>query len=194
MVGFGIFPEGVLSVYASSNPSVIPSSVNVNNSATFPSIHMFGDYNGDGSLYYVAYTCHPDTQQLTRAITPLFGTQTTTMSILLENVTNCASTTNPPFALCYYPGTLNGGSNCNGNSISAFSWESGGRLIYVTQSVSVTLSVQSLENDPMSPQYGQHVQVTHSMLNIQPRNLYAAYNNSGTEQLQDYPSLPATAN
>jgi hypothetical protein len=195
VVGFGIFPEGVLSVNASSNPSVIPATVTVGNSATYPSIHMLGDYNGDGTLYYIAYTCNPSTLQLTRSITPLFGTQTTTTSVLLENVQNCASTTMPPFALCYYPGTTNGGSNCTGSPISAFGWESGGaRSVYVTQSVGVTLSVQSLETDPMSSQYGQHITSTHSMLNIQPRNLYAAYDNASTEQLQEHPSLPANAN
>jgi Tfp pilus assembly protein PilV len=154
VVSYGVFPNGIS--YAATN-------------ANSSKLLLIGDIYGgsnvstpDDNLYQVVYQwcdttgaqCPPTSGigPLTRKITSLLGTQHTTIATLLPNVTACA------FTLTTQHNTVQP------------AWAAS--AITMVQSASVSVTVRT----PYVDRYtGQYIYMTHSMLNIQPRNMIAAY-------------------
>jgi prepilin-type N-terminal cleavage/methylation domain-containing protein len=139
----GMFPQGILS------PGQTGGS-------TSTQLNMIGDLIGDGNLYYVQYNCTPPT--LSRSVTPLTGPNAVTAQQaavpLLDDLA-----ANPNGAPCFQYSTA---------SVTV-----GGTPYTFTTTVSLTLTVQTSEIDPITKTQSQE---TKSFLNLEPRNVLAGYN------------------
>jgi prepilin-type N-terminal cleavage/methylation domain-containing protein len=162
--GMGAYPQGIVPPGLTSPP---PSG-----GSSSSQLEIFGDLNGVGnSLQAVIYACPatfpgPFKRTLYDATT---GSQISSIN-LIDNVTACQFT---------YPATPFPTVSVAGTTES------------VVTSVGVSVTAQSTMNDP---QTAQPITVTKSFLNIQPRNIVAAFNEaSGTvaNELQPNPgTLP----
>lgn len=140
LISYGVFPNGIVYSTTNSNSS---------------KLMLIGDIYGDGKLYQVVYYWTPTNGvgPLTRKVTNLLGTPTTTSAVLLPNVTACTF-------------SVTG----QGSTVQP-AWATS--AITMAQSASISVTVRT----PYPDRYtGQYLSMTHSMLNIQPRNLIAAYN------------------
>jgi len=147
-------------IYAigSAPNGVIPNSGTDPSSAT--TLNLFGDINGDGTLVYVRYVCTVGTTSapgtLTRSvttITPGVNTVSTSQTLL--------STVIGPAGGCFQYVTTSDSTT-------------GTAYTFVT-SVGFTVSVQATVADP---QTGQYASMTKSFLNLSPRNVAAALEQS----------------
>ena len=184
----GLYPEGVL-WFDDGTYSVPPGPTPPPNVYTGYELWIFGDITNQGALDLISYKCKATatSYQLIRATYDMAPTQTlgctkpselgnTQEVVLLDNVLNCntASGLAPPFTLvAMKKGTALNPSNYN----------------FIT-SVSISLQMQSTSNDP---QTNQPVKLTKSFLNVQPRNIVAAYNVVTTDvgEFQENPQFGA---
>jgi type II secretory pathway pseudopilin PulG len=126
---------------------VVPSGATTSGGSTSSQLEIFGDINGTGnSLLAIIYACPSGSATaLTRTVYDATTGNQLSQSNLLSNVTACQFTyqTQTPAFL--------------------------GKT--VVTSVGITITAQSLTNDP---QTGQPAILTKSFLNIQPRNIISA--------------------
>jgi prepilin-type N-terminal cleavage/methylation domain-containing protein len=151
--GLGQYPHGIVPSVSSGPGVVVPPS----GGSTATQLELFGDVNADGhSLLAVIYSC-PATlpgpfvrtvYDATSTVTPQTPISTTN---LIDNVTFCQFS---------YPPLAKVPSTCGKTSGD-----------YIVTSVGLTITAQSLMNDPSTH---APVTVTKSFLNIQPRNTMAA--------------------
>lgn len=151
--GMGSYPQGVVPPGLSSPPASGGSSSS--------QLEVFGDLNGAGNSFLaVIYACPstfpgPFKRTLYDATS---GSQISSIN-LIDNVTACSFT---------YPATL--------PTVNIPVCNQASTQVPVVLSVGITLTAQSTMNDP---QTGQPITLTKSFLNIQPRNVVAAYNWAG---------------
>ena len=159
----GIFAKSHLTAAPINAMGTFPSGV-VPNSGTDPSsattLNLFGDINGDGTMVYVRYVCTVGTTAapgtLTRSVTTITpGVNTISPSQTL------LSTVIGPAGGCFQYVTQT--DNTTGTNYT-----------FVT-SVGFTVSVQTTVTDP---QTGQYATMTKSFLNLSPRNVAAALEQS----------------
>jgi hypothetical protein len=116
-------------------------------------LNLIGDLIGDGNLYYVQYKCNPPT--LTRSVTPMLTATSQAAAVtLLDDLA-----ANPGGTSCFQYST---------NSVLV-----GSTTYYFTTTVSVTLTVQTSEIDPITKTQSTE---TKSFLNLVPRNVLGGYN------------------
>ena len=159
----GIFAKAHITATPIHAMGTFPGGV-VPNSGTDPSsattLNLFGDINGDGTMVYVRYVCTIGTSSapgtLTRSVTTITpGVNTISASQTL------LSTVIGPAGGCFQYVTQT--DNTTGTNYT-----------FVT-SVGFTVSVQATVADP---QTGQFATMTKSFLNLSPRNVAAALEQS----------------
>jgi len=149
-------------------------------------LKLYGDINGDGSVYYVVYKCSPDSlgkgtlyRYISNADVTTSGVGMQAGTLLLDNLA-----TNP--------------LDSNGNAAPCFTYQtkdtavtiSGGQVIETfVINVAVTLTVQTQNKDAKT---GQYQTETKALLNIAPRNVFDAWElasaPSGYTRAQPMPS------
>jgi prepilin-type N-terminal cleavage/methylation domain-containing protein len=165
----GIVPPDTSSmlVYSGFGANNATLSNGANGQASTGSVlKLYGDINGDGTMYYVVYKCTPDssgTGTLYRYVSTDITTATTVSqgTLLLDN-------------LAIY-------TDSNGNVTPCFSyqfkdtpvWINGGQVkeTFVTN-VAVTLTIQTQNKDAKTNQFQTE---TKALLNISPRNVFDAW-------------------
>lgn len=183
----GLTATSITGVFANSHAAGAPVSVRgmfpqgilspgQTGGSSATTLNLIGDVVGDGNLYYVRYVCNPPL--LTRSVTNLLtGTSQSAAVNLLDNIA-----ANPGGTACFqYSPT---------QSVSV-----SGTTYNFTTTVSLTLTVQTTENDPIT---GAPVQETKSFLNLVPRNILAGYNLANANPpvsmyFQPNPSVKCTA-
>jgi Tfp pilus assembly protein PilW len=148
----GMFPQGILS------PGLTGGS-SYSQTTQISTLNMIGDLIGDGNLYYVQYACNPPSGgspgTLTRSVTNLLtATSQGTAVPLLDDLA-----ANPNSAPCF--------------QYSTTAVVVQGTTYTFTTGVSVTLTVQTAEIDPITQQATKE---TKSFLNLVPRNILGGYN------------------
>jgi prepilin-type N-terminal cleavage/methylation domain-containing protein len=136
VTALGVFSQGVLS------------------SSTATSLKLFGDINGDGTIYYVEYNCDTAAGTLTRSSTPI----------------TASSKNAPPQTLL---DTLT--ANPGGTPCFAYTSQTSGSYTFIT-SVGLTLSLQSSIPDL---QTGAKPTMTKTFMNLSPRNILAGLELAG---------------
>jgi len=130
-------------------------------------LKLYGDINGDGTMYYVVYKCTPNssgTGTLYRYVSTDITTATAvgTGVLLLDNLA-----TNPP--------------DSNGNVTPCFTYQTkdtavtinGGQVTETfVVNVAVTLTIQTENKDAKTNQFQTE---TKALLNISPRNVFDAW-------------------
>jgi prepilin-type N-terminal cleavage/methylation domain-containing protein len=164
-----------VSVFGAFSSGIVPPSMTNGSTATI--LKLYGDINGDGNLVYIEYTCSQGTQAspgfLYRNLMPY--TQATKPAndktmILLSNVLQNPNDANNNPVACF---TYQTQTDAQGNT-------------YITD-VAVTLTVQTQNIDPVTHQQQQE---TKALLNVSPRNVFDAYQNSTlgfTQRVQPMP-------
>jgi prepilin-type N-terminal cleavage/methylation domain-containing protein len=137
---------------------VIPNSGTDPSSAT--TLNLFGDINGDGTMVYVRYVCTVGTTAAPGTLTRSVTTITPGVNTIAASQT-LLSTVIGPAGGCFQYVTQT--DNTTGTSYT-----------FVT-SVGFTVSVQATVADP---QTGQFATMTKSFLNLSPRNVAAALEQS----------------
>jgi prepilin-type N-terminal cleavage/methylation domain-containing protein len=150
----GAFPSGVVP------PGTTDGSTSVNEPGVSV-LNLFGDINSDGSLVYVRYTCDTSVTPgtLTRSvttITPGVNTISTAQTLLSTLIPNPGNT--PCFQYTTYPVTI---VTSTGSTVYNF-----------VTNVGLTMSVQSVKQDPQTNQY---LTMTKSFLDMSPRNVLSAF-------------------
>lgn len=147
-----------------------PTGIVSGSSAT--KLKLYGDINGGGSMVYVEYTCDPTvTHNLYRNVMAYDAASKpalTDSQILLSNII-----ANP------------GGTDC-------FTYQTATMIVQGTSftfvlDVAITLTVQTQQVDPVTKQYQTE---TKALLNVSPRNVFAAWSLAGigyTDRIQSTP-------
>jgi len=151
------------------------------NGSTPDRLKMYGDINGDGKMVYVEYFCDASgTHNLYRNVMDYDAASRLPLNdskILLSNVypndPDLSGTPRPCFK--YQTSAI-----ATGTPIVAYT--------FVTD-VAVTLTVQTQEIDPITRQYQKE---TKALLNISPRNVFAAWSLAGLGYTDRIQSTPAT--
>ena len=150
------------------------------NGSTVDRLKMYGDINGDGKMVYIEYFCDSGgSHNLYRNVMDYDAGARLPLNdskILLSNVypndPDLSGTARPCFK--YQTATIP-----TGTPVTAFT--------FVTD-VAVTLTVQTQEIDPITQQYQRE---TKALLNISPRNVFAAWSLAGlgyTDRIQSTPT------
>ena len=168
----GVSPNGIISPSSSATTpggvSCVTVPIGVTYTATDGStcnvLNLWGDFNSDGTLLYVRYTCDTSTTPgtLTRSVTTItpgvntISTAQTLLSTLIPNPPSSAPTPCFQYDLSTQQITVNGVTN----------------TYYMIANIGLTISVQTLKPDPLTNQY---LTMTKSFLNLSPRNILAGY-------------------
>lgn len=163
-------PVAVLGAF---NAGVVPPAASgfANGSGPF-TLKMFGDINGDGNIVIINYDCNPNaagTGTLTRSVTPWTAAAQGPTITLLSNLAQ-----NPPNnAPCFVYQQQN--VSINGTAVP-----------FVTD-VSVTLTVQTQQKDPVTHQFQQE---TKALLNVSPRNIFYIWERASQGTYQRVQPVP----
>ena len=176
LTAVGTSPSTITGIFNQNHASGVPVNVlgvfpnGVMSTSTATQLQLFGDINADGSLVYVRYDCDTAAQRLTRSVTTVTPTITTSSPAQTLLSTLVA---NPGATPCFQYTTTT----------------AGGYTFYAN--VAVTLSVQTTAPDP---QTGAYLTLTKSFLNLAPRNILIGLelaNAANTNLLQPKPpNLP----
>lgn len=165
-------PVAVLGAF---NAGIVPPAAGglpfPNGSGPF-TLKMFGDINGDGNIVIINYDCTPNaagTGTLTRSVTPWNAAAQGPTITLLSNLAP-----NPPNnAPCFVYQEQN--VSINGTAVP-----------FVTD-VSVTLTVQTQQKDPVTHQFQQE---TKALLNVSPRNIFDIWERASQGTYQRVQPVP----
>jgi prepilin-type N-terminal cleavage/methylation domain-containing protein len=166
----GIVPPDTSSMYVFSGTGTTKTTLSsgpTGQASTSSILKLYGDINGDGTMYYVVYKCSPNssgTGTLYRYVSTDITTATTVSAgtLLLDNLA-----TNPV--------------DSNGNVTPCFTYQTkdvavtinGGQVIQsFVVNVAVTLTIQTENRDAKTNQFQQE---TKALLNISPRNIFDAW-------------------
>ncbi|MBI3490541.1 MAG: type II secretion system protein [Acidobacteria bacterium] len=150
---------------------ISPTGIVNGSSATV--LKLYGDVIGDGNMVYIEYTCDTVNHNLYRNVMPYnqVGKPAVTNSqILLSNIID-----NP------------GGTPC-------FTYQTTSLIVQGTPftfvlDVAVTLTVQTQQIDPLTKQYQTE---TKALLNVSPRNIFAAWEMASLGYTDHIQSTPTT--
>jgi prepilin-type N-terminal cleavage/methylation domain-containing protein len=166
----GIIPPDTSSmlVFSGTGTTNTTLSSGTNGQASSGSVlKLYGDINGDGTMYYVVYKCSPNSTG-TGTLYRYVSTDVTTATavgqgtLLLDNLA-----TNP--------------ADSNGNVTPCFTYQTkdtpvtinGGQVIETfVVNVAVTLTIQTQNKDAKTNQFQTE---TKALLNISPRNVFDAW-------------------
>lgn len=166
----GIIPPDTSSMFVFSGTGTTHTTLSsgTNGQASSGSVlKLYGDIDGDGTMYYVVYKCSPNssgTGTLYRYVSTDITTATTvgTGALLLDNLA-----TNP--------------ADSNGNVTPCFTYQfkdtavtiNGGQVTETfVVNVAVTLTIQTQNRDAKTNQFQTE---TKALLNISPRNVFDAW-------------------
>jgi hypothetical protein len=156
-----------VNVYGGFGYGIVPTTVA--NGSSGSTLKMVGDFNSDGKLKYIEYTCDTAAGNLYRRTVAYDATSkpaiTPDMS-LLNNIT-----ANPDGVACftYQQRTVN-------------------NIPYVVD-VAITLTVQTAEKDPVT---GLYQTETKALLNVSPRNVFNVWQLAGLGISNRVQPLPGT--
>jgi prepilin-type N-terminal cleavage/methylation domain-containing protein len=164
----GIVPPTGKFVYSGTGASNTTLTAGTTDGSTGQILKLYGDINGDGSMYYVVYKCSPNTSgngTLKRYLVQdvNFGTANTlgnSGTVLLDTLYGDPSTT------CFTYTTKDVGVTINNGLVTQ---------TFVVN-VAVTLTVQTPNVDQ---QTGVPQRETKALLNIAPRNVFDAWELAG---------------
>jgi prepilin-type N-terminal cleavage/methylation domain-containing protein len=138
-------------------------------SSTGSVLKLYGDINGDGTMYYVTYNCNQAAGTLYRYVSNTADVNTATSltyTLLLDNLGQNPPSSSPAPCFTYttkdMPVTLTGGGTVTETFVT---------------NVAVTLTVNTQNNDM---QTGNTQTETKALLNIAPRNVVEALEQAGS--------------
>jgi prepilin-type N-terminal cleavage/methylation domain-containing protein len=145
------------------------------NGSSGTKLKMYGDINGDGNMVFVQYTCDTTVKKLYRQVMAFDATSKpapTDNEILLDNVVD-----NP------------GGTPC-------FTYQTATRIAQGTTftfvlDVAITFTVETEQLDPLT---NDHQRETKALLNVSPRNVFAAWSLANIGYTDRIQSTPVTVN
>jgi prepilin-type N-terminal cleavage/methylation domain-containing protein len=153
---------------------------------TYPSdgylLKLFGDVNGDGNTVYIEYKCDVPNGVLTRYVVPYNMTRA-------DKLANAAANTQVLLA-----NITDNKVNPTDTAVPCFTYQEvamsvqGTPFVFVLN-VAVTLTVQSEQIDPITRQKQKE---TKALLNVSPRNIFAAWELAGIGYTDRIQSTPAT--
>ena len=163
----GIVPPDTSSKLVFSGTGTANTTLSNDQASSGTVLKLYGDINGDGTMYYVVYKCSPNssgTGTLYRYVSTDITSATAvgTGVLLLDNLA-----TNP--------------ADANGNVTPCFTYQTkdtavtinGGQAIETfVVNVAVTLTIQTQNRDAKTNQFQQE---TKALLNISPRNVFDAW-------------------
>lgn len=163
----GIVPPDTSSKLVFSGTGTANTTLSNDQASSGTVLKLYGDINGDGTMYYVVYKCSPNssgTGTLYRYVSADITSATAvgTGVLLLDNLA-----TNP--------------ADANGNVTPCFTYQTkdtavtinGGQAIETfVVNVAVTLTIQTQNRDAKTNQFQQE---TKALLNISPRNVFDAW-------------------
>jgi len=179
----GIVPPSTSSKLAFSGTGTSNTTLTTDKASDGFTLKLYGDLNGDGKMYYVAYKCAPNaagTGTLYRYVSNDLSTTATmgTGTLLLDNLSNNPPTSSP--APCFSYTTKDLAVTINGGQVTQT----------FVLNVAVTLTVQTQNKDV---QTGQSQKETKALLNIAPRNVFDAWqlasSPSGYTRAQPMPGI-----
>ena len=172
----GVFAAGVVPI--SGDKIITIDAAGANQVTTLTSaqassgtlLKLFGDINGDGIMVYVEYACNTGTPSapgtFTRSVTPFTAGAQVAAQPLLTNLL-----ANPGGAPCF-----------------DYQRKPVGNNTYVIN-VTVTLTVQTETRDPQTNVFQTE---TKALLNVSPRNIYEAWQLSGSNMVSRIQPMPYT--
>ena len=147
--------------------------------STSTTLKLFGDINGDGTLYYVEYNCDFTNGVLTRSSTPITASAKNTADTLIDNLIFIAPTGYTGSSYCFTYVTP-----------TAVRPDSNGTTYRVATQVGLLISVQSPNIDPQTK---KRWQFTKAFLDLSPRNVVAAYDLASNSVYSALQPLPASS-
>ncbi|MBI3400176.1 MAG: type II secretion system protein [Acidobacteria bacterium] len=162
----------VLSPLGAFATGIVPPTGVVNGSSATV-LKLYGDIIGDGNMVYIEYTCDTVNHNLYRNVMAYDAASkpaVTNSQILLSNIID-----NPGGTACFTYQTT---------TVSA----QGTPFTFVLD-VAVTLTVQTQQLDPLTKQYQTE---TKALLNVSPRNIFAAWEMASLGYTDHIQSTPIT--
>jgi type II secretory pathway pseudopilin PulG len=172
-----------VNVYGAFASGIVPPTMTCGNNPCGSSatvLKLYGDINGDGNMVYIEYTCSPGTQAAP--------------GVLYRNQMNYDAPTPKPGTapkMILLNNVLPNPKDPNGNAVDCFTYQTQTDTqanVYVTD-VAVTLTVQTQNIDPVTH---TNQQETKALLNVSPRNVFDAYENSTLGFTQRVQLVPPT--
>lgn len=171
-----------INVYGAFSSGIVPPTMTCGSNPCGSSatvLKLYGDINGDGNMVYIEYTCSPGTQA--------------NPGVLYRNQMNYDAASKPGTApsMILLNNVLQNPNDPNGNAVNCFTYQTqtdAQANVYVTD-VAVTLTVQTQNIDPVTH---TNQQETKALLNVSPRNVFDAYENSTLGFTQRVQQMPPT--
>jgi len=163
MGGFasGIVPPTTSSMYILKSNDTARTTLTTDQASTGSVLKLYGDLNGDGTMYYVTYKCDQDAGTLYRYVsTDVTSANTVSSTLLLDNLGKNPPTNSP--APCFTYTTKDAPVTISGGQVTE---------TFVTN-VAVTLTVNT-QNKDLETRATQTE--TKALLNIAPRNVFEAW-------------------
>jgi prepilin-type N-terminal cleavage/methylation domain-containing protein len=156
---------------------IVPPS-GIANGSSPTKLKLYGDINGDGNMVYVEYTCDTAAHNLYRNVMtldppPLSKPVLTDSKILLSNIMD-----NPGLTPCF--------------TYQTATMQVQGTPFTFVLDVAITLTVQTQQLDPVTKQFQKE---TKALLNVSPRNVFAAWSLASigyTDRIQSTPTSVTT--
>jgi type II secretory pathway pseudopilin PulG len=176
--------DTVLAPLGSFATGIIPDD-NMVDPSTGSILKLYGDINGDGNMVYIEYTCDLPSGNLYRQVLPYDHDVTlapkpplTADDILLTNIIENPVDPATPLA---------GPPPC-------FEYQRGTMIVQGTSTtfildVAITLTVRTEQIDPVTKQFQTE---TKALLNVSPRNVFAAWSLAGIGYTDRIQSTPVT--
>jgi prepilin-type N-terminal cleavage/methylation domain-containing protein len=183
----GIIPPDTSSKYVFSGTGTANTTLTTGTtgqSSSGSTLKLYGDINGDGTMYYVVYKCSPNssgTGTLYRYVSTDITTATTVSAgtLLLDNLATNPADSNGNVTPCFTYQTKDTAVTINGGQVTE---------TFVIN-VAVTLTIQTQNKDAKTSQFQTE---TKALLNISPRNVFDAWElasaPSGYTRAQPMPS------
>jgi prepilin-type N-terminal cleavage/methylation domain-containing protein len=164
----GIVPPESSSKFVFSGTGTTHTTLSSSQASSGSVLKLYGDINGDGTMYYVVYKCTPDSSgkgTLYRYISATDITAATTLpagTLLLDNLAINPADSNGNVTPCFTYQTKDTAVTINGGQVTE---------TFVIN-VAVTLTIQTQNKDAKT---GQYQSETKALLNISPRNVFDAW-------------------
>jgi prepilin-type N-terminal cleavage/methylation domain-containing protein len=164
----GIVPPDTSSKFVFSGTGTTHTTLTTGQASSGSVLKLYGDINGDGTMYYVAYKCTPDSSgkgTLYRYLSTTDITAATTLpagTLLLDNLATNPADANGNVTPCFTYQTKDTAVTINGGQVTE---------TFVIN-VAVTLTIQTQNKDAKT---GQYQSETKALLNISPRNVFDAW-------------------
>ena len=163
----GIVPPDTSSKLVFSGTGTTNTTLTSAQASTGSVLKLYGDINGDGTMYYVVYKCSPNSSG-TGTLYRYVSTDVTTANtvgagvLLLDNLATNPADGNGNVTPCFTYQTKDTAVTINGGQVTE---------TFVVN-VAVTLTIQTQNQDAKTNQFQTE---TKALLNISPRNVFDAW-------------------